>query len=214
MLHTAVEAVQASGYPSRDRLPGYTEVSLSIRSLMSLPRSAALIVAALAVAPPAAQAVARHEDSTPRATALRVASASAGLRAGPEYPGASPARPRIQVAGLTVGDLALHRPLTPAEAQRALERELSVKVGKQMSPSDYPAEARRWGWSGTALVEVLVSEEGYVRDVNLTRSSGYSLLDEQALTVVRRVPRLFVPMQLRGRLQRATVPIVFHFPRL
>jgi TonB family protein len=176
---------------------------------MSLPRSVALILAALAAVPAAAQAVVRDEVPAPHATL-----SSAGLRADRECPCASPARPSIQVAALTVGDLALHMPLTRAEAQRALERELSVKVGKQMSPSDYPAEARRWGWSGTALVEVLVSEEGYVRDVNLTRSSGYSLLDEQALTVVRRVPRLFVPVQLRGRPQRATVPIVFHFPRL
>jgi protein TonB len=125
---------------------------------------------------------------------------------------ASAAKPeRIHLAALTQPELPISAPLTAEEARSALERELSLKVGKHMRQTDYPDEAQRWGWSGTVLVEVSVTSEGLVDAVALSRTSGYQILDERALEVVRRVPRLFVPVQLRGRPQRAVVPISFHF---
>jgi periplasmic protein TonB len=121
---------------------------------------------------------------------------------------------RLMPVALLDRDSPWARPLTEIEAQQALERELSLKVGKHMRASDYPDEARRWRWSGTALVEVVLTPEGYVQQVALSRSSGFRLLDERALEVVRRVPKVFVPVQLRGRAQRATVPIGFHLKEL
>jgi TonB family protein len=119
----------------------------------------------------------------------------------------------MQIA-LIEQDLPWSRPLTEAEARLALERELSLKVGKHMRATDYPGEAQRWRWAGTALVEVVLTPEGYVQQVALSRTSGFRLLDERALEVVRRVPRVFVPPQLRGRPQRATVPVGFHLKEL
>jgi TonB family protein len=115
-------------------------------------------------------------------------------------------------AGAAFGDAELHvrSPLSAQEARHALERELSLKVGKQRRAGDYPDEAQRWRWSGTALVEVAVTAEGFVHDVVLSRSSGFRVLDQRALEVVRRVQKVFVPAQLRGRPQRAIVPIGFH----
>ena len=46
--------------------------------------------------------------------------------------------------------------LSEAESLRALESEISRKLGSNIRESDYPEEARREGWSGTALVDVLV----------------------------------------------------------
>jgi TonB family protein len=121
---------------------------------------------------------------------------------------------RVMRAALIEPDLPWSPPLTEAEARVALERELSLKVGKHMRATDYPGEAQRWRWSGTALVEVVLTPEGYVHKVALSRSSGFRLLDERALEVVRRVPRVFLPVQLRGKRQRATIPIGFHFKEL
>lgn len=100
--------------------------------------------------------------------------------------------------------------LTDDEARQALDRELSLKVGKHMREDDYPDEARKQRWTGTALIEVLVAGDGLVKQVELAKTSGFSILDERALDVVRRVPKLFVPFRLRGGEQRARVPVAFY----
>ncbi len=100
-------------------------------------------------------------------------------------------------------------PLTAEEAQDALDQDLSLKVGKQMRADDYPEDAVRLRWTGTALIEVLVGRDGKVHEVTLAQTSGYQILDDQALAVVKRVTRLFVPQQLRNRELKASVPVSF-----
>jgi len=102
--------------------------------------------------------------------------------------------------------------LSEEEAVLALERELSLKVGKQMREEDYPEEAQRWRWTGTAMIDVIVGANGSVKGVSLGKTSGFRILDTQALTVVRRVSKLFVPVQLRGRDIAVTIPIEFYLP--
>ena len=100
--------------------------------------------------------------------------------------------------------------LSEEEAVLALERELSLKVGKQMREEDYPEEAQRWRWTGTAMIDVIVGANGSVKAVTLGKTSGFRILDTQALIVVRRVSKLFVPVQLRGRDIAVTIPIGFY----
>jgi len=100
--------------------------------------------------------------------------------------------------------------LSEEEAVLALERELSLRVGKQMRDQDYPEEAQRWRWTGTAMIDVIVGADGSVKDASLGRTSGFRILDTQALIVVRRVSKLFVPLQLRGRDIAITIPIGFY----
>ena len=101
-------------------------------------------------------------------------------------------------------------PLSEDEALSALERDVSLKIGKQSQLDDYPEEARRWRWTGTALVEVLVAGNGLVKQVVLSRTSGFRVLDEQALAMVKRVQKVFVPVRLRGRDRTVTVPVGFY----
>ncbi len=51
-------------------------------------------------------------------------------------------------------------------------------------PPEYPRLARRRGYSGTAVIEVLVSRDGRPEEVKLLSSSGHRLLDESALSAV------------------------------
>ena len=99
--------------------------------------------------------------------------------------------------------------LSEKETMLALERELSLKVGKQMREEDYPEEAQRWRWTGTAMIDVIVGANGSVKAVTLGKTSGFRILDTQALIVVRRVSKLFVPVQLRGSDIAVTIPIGF-----
>src|SRR5262245_5488379 len=61
----------------------------------------------------------------------------------PESAGASTA---TRFAALGRSD-SRYVPLSEEEAHQALERDLLLKVGKQLQLSDYPDEARRWRWS-------------------------------------------------------------------
>jgi protein TonB len=49
----------------------------------------------------------------------------------------------------------------------------------------YPLICRKRGYQGTVTLEVLVSREGRVEDLRLSTSSGYSVLDQAALTSVK-----------------------------
>jgi TonB family protein len=109
-----------------------------------------------------------------------------------------------------VDDVTAVDALSEEEAVLALERELSLQVGKEMREEDYPEEAQRWRWTGTAMIDVIVGANGSVRDVSLGKTSGFRILDAQALIVVRRVSKLFVPVQLRGRDIAVTIPIGFY----
>jgi TonB family protein len=128
-----------------------------------------------------------------------------------------PARRKpVQLAALSAPDLSLYPStmLTEEEALKALEQELSLKVGKQIHPSDYPAEARRWRWTGTSMVQVQVGTDGMIREVELRHTSGFGVLDERALAIVRRVSKLFVPLRLRGREHAVTVPVGFYLKEI
>ena len=104
--------------------------------------------------------------------------------------------------------------LSEAQALHALETEISRKVGLQMKEADYPDEARRWTWRGITLVHVLVSKDGVMREISVGRTSGFRILDEQAIRVVSRVSApSWIPDRLRGRDIPVLVPIGFVLPQ-
>jgi len=63
---------------------------------------------------------------------------------------------------------------------------------------------------GGAGNDVIVGANGSVKAVTLGKTSGFRILDTQALIVVQRVSKLFVPVQLRGRDIAVTIPIGFY----
>lgn len=50
----------------------------------------------------------------------------------------------------------------------------------------YPMLARRKGWSGKVEVAFLIKPDGQISELRIQTSSGYSVLDEQALDAIRR----------------------------
>jgi protein TonB len=49
----------------------------------------------------------------------------------------------------------------------------------------YPRVARRRGYEGKVILEVLVNEEGRVEDLRIFQSSGYKVLDRSAMKSVQ-----------------------------
>ena len=73
----------------------------------------------------------------------------------------------------------------------------------------YPFEARIQGWQGTVLVHALVAPSGNVASLQVSRSSGYPVLDGAALAALREWQ--FVPARKAGRVvaSRVEIPITF-----
>lgn len=50
---------------------------------------------------------------------------------------------------------------------------------------NYPEEAKRRGLRGSVLLDVAINQDGTLSGVNVTRSSGYSLIDDAAVRIVQ-----------------------------
>jgi len=74
----------------------------------------------------------------------------------------------------------------------------------------YPRIAQLRGWQGTAQVQLSISAAGRMVNVVIVRSSGFEVLDDQALEMVRQATPLPQPPEaLQGREFTVMVPIVF-----
>ena len=89
--------------------------------------------------------------------------------------------------------------------------EASAKAGYLKNPPpEYPSRATQMGWSGTVILRVKVSADGTAQSVSVKKSSGHKVLDDSAVTAVKKWT--FVPSK-RGSTPIdgwATVPIIFN----
>jgi TonB family protein len=152
-------------------------------------------------------------EGTPSSRAFvpgRKSATNAVTRLEPEIPKAPQRGPSMAALDDETVEAFAAGAMSEEDAVLALERELSLKVGKQTRDEDYPEEAQRWRWTGTVMIDVVVGANGSIKDVSLGKTSGFRVLDAQALTVVRRVSKLYVPALLRGRDVAVTIPIGFY----
>ena len=78
----------------------------------------------------------------------------------------------------------------PSEAEMTPEPSPSgireaIPLYRENPPPRYPRIARRKGYEGTVVLEVLVNIEGKVAECRIIRSCGYSVLDEAAIKSIR-----------------------------
>ncbi|MDX1765250.1 MAG: energy transducer TonB [bacterium] len=87
-------------------------------------------------------------------------------------------------------------PLSPPpeaveELDRGAEREVTTVIEeakplyRMNRPPPYPRLARKQGYAGTVVLEVLVDRQGRVGDLRVLSSSGYALLDKAATAAVK-----------------------------
>jgi protein TonB len=74
---------------------------------------------------------------------------------------------------------------------------------------NYPRRARRKGYEGNVILEVLVDEKGNVIELKVFESSGYNSLDKSALSSVRKW--LFEPGTRNGKAARMWVRVPIRF---
>lgn len=84
---------------------------------------------------------------------------------------------------------------------------------KVYSTVEYPQEALRKGWEGIVKVKFVIDQSGQVQDVFIAESSGYPLLDAEAMYGVRDASPYPFPQEYRGEENvEITVPVRFVQP--
>ena len=74
----------------------------------------------------------------------------------------------------------------------------------------YPRIAMDNNWEGQAEVRMLIGADGNIASISLKTRSGFEVLDEQALEMIRRAkPQAPIPSALRGKGFTIDVPVVF-----
>ncbi len=74
----------------------------------------------------------------------------------------------------------------------------------------YPKQARERGWEGIVEIRLVIDASGTIKRAFVKTSSRYSVLDEQALDLIRKAqPRPQIPPELRGREFSVDIPVVF-----
>jgi TonB family protein len=61
---------------------------------------------------------------------------------------------------------------------------IAGKVVRRVKP-EYPVRARREGWQGTVVVQVVLSSNGTIKSLNVLKSSGYDILDRAAMEAIK-----------------------------
>jgi protein TonB len=181
-----------------------------------------------------------HEPARPSAEVPRPAPAK---RARPQRETAAPVAPKVapsppeppvEVARETLAEPPLaFAPLAPAvepaPAPPVLPAPAPVEVaptaallagyGKKISDAlarykEYPQIAQRRGWEGAVTMRLRVAPSGRLVDAELHTSSGYEVLDKQAIAMATRAAQLPVPPEgLNGGEVAVLVPVVFRLER-
>ena len=74
----------------------------------------------------------------------------------------------------------------------------------------YPAQAMDKGWQGRVEVRLVIGASGAIQAGIVRTSSGYEILDSQALDMVKNAkPLAPIPSMLRGREFTVDIPVIF-----
>jgi len=82
-------------------------------------------------------------------------------------------------------------------------------LGRSVSERDYPRLAKQQNWQGTTEVQLQIGADGKIKDVVVGRTSGYALLDQRAIELVKQLRLPTIPSAFRQREFTVTVPITF-----
>jgi protein TonB len=118
-------------------------------------------------------------------------------------------RPQQQPAGATAKVQPNAPPQVAVAIPAPIVRSTPVASLSRNRKPDYPAEARRRGLQGQALLRVEISAAGTPADVQLVTSSGYSILDQAALAAVKEWR--FAPATVDGKPVSGAVEIPVRF---
>jgi protein TonB len=105
----------------------------------------------------------------------------------------------------------VQQPLPPPALDPAVLREYGTMVSTAVAKKKvYPRLAVMRHWQGVTDLKLQIAVDGAVKSLSITRSSGYEVLDDQAMKMVKdALPLPNVPEALRGREFAIDIPVAF-----
>ncbi|MEO8005211.1 MAG: energy transducer TonB [Betaproteobacteria bacterium] len=98
----------------------------------------------------------------------------------------------------------------PREDDRTSLSELTAALSREIRRNiAYPPYARRHHQQGTVHVAAGFDADGVLSITEILQSSGYRLLDEEALRAIAAIDSPIVPQELKGRRFNVMFPIKF-----
>jgi TonB family protein len=102
------------------------------------------------------------------------------------------------------------QPATSGNAQAERAGYLAQIRNMIESHKEYPAMARKSGMEGTVHVRFVLDRDGVLKDADISRSSGKSLLDKAAVRAIANVARFpAIPESLNGSALIFEIPVIF-----
>jgi protein TonB len=94
--------------------------------------------------------------------------------------------PRTAEENLQFSDVATEQKISKAiPPSSPIPAKEAIPLYRVNPPPKYPGLARRRGYQGTVIMDVLVDPKGKVKELRLSQSSGYPLLDRAAMKSVK-----------------------------
>lgn len=124
----------------------------------------------------------------------------------------TPETPAPQVTAAAPSAPANTEPAAPAIARDGamLQQYRTGLIAFARQYKRYPVQAMERGWEGRVEIRITVLPTGAVESARVKTPSGYRILDDQALDMVRRaLARSPVPPALVGREFSIDIPVVF-----
>lgn len=105
------------------------------------------------------------------------------------------------------------QPAEPASPDADGLRAYRIRLAREAEAHQrYPPLARERGWIGKVIVQVDVSRQGHAWQTLLARSSGYDILDKEALAMMSRAAAsAALPDSLRGQAFAVHLEVTFNF---
>ncbi len=86
--------------------------------------------------------------------------------------------------------------------EKFLVEKLSIISQIVQKNINYPYIARKMGWEGKVIISFILTKEGKINDLWIEKSSGYEILDKNALETIQKVSKYFPipPLNVRVKL--------------
>jgi protein TonB len=149
--------------------------------------------------------------STPSAAAASAAEIPAATAPAAELPAAVPAGAAAGPARRTQAPVAASpgADRTGGDAGTLDQYRLAL-IGYARRYKRYPAQAVDQGWQGRVEIHLVVGASGAIASTLVKASSGYEILDNQAMDMVKQaMPLAPIPAALRGREFSVDIPVIF-----
>jgi protein TonB len=129
----------------------------------------------------------------------------------PQVAAKTPATPAAPYVGAVAPSTTLPPKPSDDKAKQRYAQEISRKIARNITTRDYPLLARERGWQGTAQLLLRIHADGKLNDVTVASSSGYDVLDDRAVELVKRMQLPALPDEITSAFS-VRVPVRFSLP--